>query len=52
MPRGMWTAPATLPLFSTSRRVADVDDERVALADHLLRLRRRDARNDGVGGFH
>jgi len=34
------------------RRVSYVDDDGVAPLDQLLRLRRADARHDGIGGFH
>src|SRR4249920_3923711 len=34
------------------RRIAHIDHQGVALSDHLPRLRRRDTRHRGVGGFH
>ena len=48
-PRGMWTAPAALPVARELGAVAQVDDDR-AVGGHLLRLLAGDLRHDGVGG--
>src|ERR1700687_727670 len=52
MPRETCTAPATLPLFSTSGASRTSDHQRVALRDHLARLSRRYLRHRGVGCLH